>query len=120
MFISTDLIPEGLIRAKVASAEEDKPVKTKMGMTQRLQVKFRSRDSLEVSQSILVYNQSPLLQQLIRATLGQVTQPVESKDLVGKECIIEVKHHFTGLNMYANVVSIQHVDNFVEEPNEDE
>lgn len=116
-------MPESYNQVTIVSVKEDKPVKTWKGMTRRKKVKFRNDYFQEVTLSILLYEESPLLKQLIYATnraVSSLVNATNSHDLVGKECVVEVKHTFTGMNIYANVVSIDHIKNYVEVPDEDD
>lgn len=112
---------EGLARGTVYDLKKGKDVQTKAGKTPTALVTFELENGRRIIQSILLYtSQYSLLTKLIKATLGETEGIIEASNMIGKRCVVEIKHNFTGTSLYANVVDILSEDEVAwEEDDED-
>lgn len=114
------MIKEGYYRVTITHVTNGKDASTKNGPEKTIRVAFRTESGERVSTQILLTDYSTLWNQLLEVTAMQGKPDLTERDFIDKTCGIEIKHYFTGSNVYANVVDICHLDELVEDSEAEE
>lgn len=107
-------VPEGLVKSTIVEVREGKTRQTAYGSTATMLTGFELDNGEKVYQSILIFNGSKLLNQLITSTLETAIQEIDVNNFIGKRCVIEIKHNIVNGTTYANVVGIHTIDKIEE------
>lgn len=122
MQVPVPSVEDGLNFATIESIKVGSQVRTMKGLVDRIWVTFRTRSQEKILASILVFPKSRSLEQLKKATVGVHEEFLNTSDLLGYECVIDVEYRFNVATYAYNayVIGIYNSEDFREDFHQNE
>jgi hypothetical protein len=103
---------EGLALMKIIKIEEGDPLTTEYGTTSTIIATLEQYGADLVGRykryDALVFEGSRKLLKLFEAVLGEVPEELDTEDLIGKDCVAQLKINKKGDKTYVNIVDLHH------------